>query len=179
MPPAFNLSQDQTLQFNLCYFAVLPALLLLRGRSLKILTGHYFRSAYFITSCEHLIFFKYRGTEAPRALPSNVHTYRLLIFKELGSRRGRYCVANKSFCLSAKKEEYESFRPFRQPSFSSRFTLQHLVLCAPFCEEANYSKAPLGLARTFFTPSASTAINNAPAPTPINKRWSPPLCANR
>ena len=26
------------------------------GRSLKKLTGHYFRSAYFIISCEHLIF---------------------------------------------------------------------------------------------------------------------------
>ena len=83
MPPAFNLSQDQTLQFNLCYFAVLPALLLLRGRSLKILTGHYFRSAYFITSCEHLIFFKFHEAEASCALSSNVHTYRLLIFKEL------------------------------------------------------------------------------------------------
>jgi len=29
---------------------------LLTGRSLKKLTGHYFRSAYFIISCEHLIF---------------------------------------------------------------------------------------------------------------------------
>jgi hypothetical protein len=37
MPPAFNLSQDQTLQFNLCLLALLPPLLL-RGRSLKILT---------------------------------------------------------------------------------------------------------------------------------------------
>jgi hypothetical protein len=37
MPPAFNLSQDQTLQFNLCLLALLPPLLL-KGRSLKILT---------------------------------------------------------------------------------------------------------------------------------------------
>jgi hypothetical protein len=40
MPPAFNLSQDQTLQFNLCLMS------LRTDRSLKILTGHYFHSAY-------------------------------------------------------------------------------------------------------------------------------------
>jgi hypothetical protein len=86
MPPAFNLSQDQTLQFNLCYFALLQAPSLLMGRSLKKLTGHYFRSAYFIISCEHLIYFKLDANpEIDAALTSNAHTYRLLIVKELYS----------------------------------------------------------------------------------------------
>jgi hypothetical protein len=47
MPPAFNLSQDQTLQFNLCYFALLQAPSLLTGRSLKKLTGYFRRSILF------------------------------------------------------------------------------------------------------------------------------------
>ena len=92
MPPAFNLSQDQTLQFNLCYFALLQAPSLLMGRSLKKLTGHYFRSAYFIISCEHLIFKVLRQSEDQRCTSSNAHTYRLLIVKELYSvlRVSRY-----------------------------------------------------------------------------------------
>jgi hypothetical protein len=39
---------------------------------------------------------------------------------------------------AAKKEEYEAFAAFRQPSFFSRFTLHlHVV----FSEGANYSQA--------------------------------------
>ena len=54
---------------------------------------------------EHLMLF----VAAP-----NAHTYRLLIFKD------RYLVllAEEAFCSSAKKEEYEAFAAFRQPSFS-------------------------------------------------------------
>ncbi|WP_221291433.1 MULTISPECIES: hypothetical protein, partial [unclassified Janthinobacterium] len=54
------------------------------------------------------------------ALTSNAHTYRLLIVKELYSVL-LICYSraiDKALCLSAaKKEEYEAFRTFRQPSF--------------------------------------------------------------
>ena len=36
------------------------------------------------------------------------------------------------------------FQHFVNLLFYPRFTLQHLVLCAPFCEEANYSKGAAG-----------------------------------
>ncbi|WP_209726949.1 hypothetical protein, partial [Duganella sp. 1411] len=58
---------------------------------------------------------------------------------------------DKSFCSSAQKKEYEAFRLFRQPLnhfFFSRFT-PHLH--APFCEEANYSKAWIELTSFIFT----------------------------
>ncbi|WP_208600038.1 hypothetical protein, partial [Duganella phyllosphaerae] len=49
------------------------------------------------------------------ALSSNVHTYRLLIFKELYS-----VLRFAAIVLSAaKKKEYEAFSSFRQPSFFS------------------------------------------------------------
>src|SRR6202007_551174 len=136
MPPAFNLSQDQTLQFNLCYFAIFMAPSLLTGRSLKILTGHYFHSAYFITSCEHLIFFKFHAT---RRLRVHFHQTSTLIDCKLLKNFIRYCLqlVDKAFCLSvAKKEEYEAFRCFRQPSF---LLLNHFLvrpvhrIYIPFC----------------------------------------------
>ncbi|MDO8037280.1 hypothetical protein O3297_28015, partial [Janthinobacterium sp. SUN128] len=78
------------------YFALLQAPSLLMGRSLKKLTGHYFRSAYFIISCEHLIYFKFDANpKIDAALTSNAHTYRLLIVKEL------YSVT--AFALSTKR----------------------------------------------------------------------------
>ncbi|WP_208600094.1 hypothetical protein, partial [Duganella phyllosphaerae] len=75
---------------------------------------------------------------------SNVHTYRLLIFKEL------YSVLHFAAIVlsAAKKKEYEAFSLFRQPSFSYfsylRFTLQQLEKRALFCEGANHSKGHWG-----------------------------------
>jgi hypothetical protein len=63
MPPAFNLSQDQTLQFDL-EFA-------LRNRSELHFYFH-----------ERLRSFNH-GPCGPWHSPSNAHAYRLLIFKEL------------------------------------------------------------------------------------------------
>ncbi|WP_298413713.1 hypothetical protein, partial [Janthinobacterium sp.] len=54
------------------------------------------------------------------ALASNAHTYRLLIVKERYSVLLICCsrAIDKALCLSAaKKEEYEAFSAFRQPSF--------------------------------------------------------------
>ena len=71
MPPAFNLSQDQTLQFNLllshskshsCHFSLSKYW---QGSSLEVLTF----------SCERLFLFLFLST--------NVHTYHLFFFKDL------------------------------------------------------------------------------------------------
>ncbi|WP_230541445.1 hypothetical protein, partial [Janthinobacterium sp. FW305-129] len=83
-----------------------------------------------------------------RCTTSNVHTYRLLIVKELYSVL-LIChsrAIDKALCLSAaKKEEYEAFHYIRQLLLFSRFTLH---LHASFSEGANYSPAlcaPQGL----------------------------------
>jgi hypothetical protein len=112
MPPAFNLSQDQTLQFNLCLLALLPPVLL-PGRSLKILTVTSLlkQRISFVRTFDNLSIqqrFRTAGTS------SNAHTYRLLIVKD----RIRYCLAVvcESFCSSAAEEEdYAVFRLTRQP----------------------------------------------------------------
>ena len=87
MPPAFNLSQDQTLQFNLCYF--FPFLeSVLSNRSLTQITDRLLLAKHPIYYfCEHLIFFKLNQfTEVtwPRSL-SSAHIYWLLIVKDLYS----------------------------------------------------------------------------------------------
>jgi hypothetical protein len=86
MPPAFNLSQDQTLQFNTCY-----CFLFLRiGRSLNVLTSSSHLSPKektlktYLNTSVRLDTFAYtinpkinRSVRTPSA-----HTYRLLVFKE-------------------------------------------------------------------------------------------------
>ena len=81
---------------------------------------------------------------------------------------------------AAKKKEYEAFSLFRQPSFPYFFNLRFtLHLHALFCEGANYSQARRGLASIFLATSDKIIMASAAAPTPINIRWSPPLCANK
>ena len=67
MPPAFNLSQDQTLQFNLCKL------------SSKLTWKNQFH-----VSIRVFLFAKHHIAYAMRRRPPtpNAHTYRLLIFKE-------------------------------------------------------------------------------------------------
>src|SRR5580700_9476468 len=86
MPPAFNLSQDQTLQFNACY-----CFLFLRiGRSLNVLTSSshllpkektlktYLNTSVRLDTFAYTINPKInRSVRTPSA-----HTYRLLVFKE-------------------------------------------------------------------------------------------------
>jgi len=62
---------------------------------------------------------------------------------------------DKALCLSAaKKEEYEAFSAFRQPSFFLHFTLH---LHASFSEGANYSPALKGL-QGLFLPFSNIAV---------------------
>src|ERR1700712_5290807 len=85
MPPAFNLSQDQTLQFNACY-----CFLFLRiGRSLNVLTSSAYLSisgktlkTYLNTSVRLDTFASCSSPKTRTASPSSAHTYRLLVFKE-------------------------------------------------------------------------------------------------
>jgi hypothetical protein len=52
MPPAFNLSQDQTLQFNTCFAEIICV------AQLKILTGKYLYT-YLDSKCEQFDAFAY------------------------------------------------------------------------------------------------------------------------
>ncbi|MFS2140397.1 hypothetical protein, partial [Duganella sp. Dugasp56] len=78
-----------------------------------------------------------RNPKVSCALPSNVHTYRLLIFKELCS----VLLAEEALCSSAKRQDYEAFRMFRQALHFLLFSRNTQHLHAPFCGEANYSKS--------------------------------------
>ena len=89
MPPAFNLSQDQTLQFNACY-----CFLFLRiGRSLNVLTSSSHLpvarktlKTYLNTSVRLDTFASRqrlrRNTTTLLSKTPSAHTYRLLVFKE-------------------------------------------------------------------------------------------------
>ena len=86
-------------------------------------------------SCEHLIFFKFRGTEAPRALPSNAHTYRLLIFKDPA-------YLTKRFVRQQRGEIMRYIVQLVNPFDFSAWRFDHLAsLRVRRCEGQNYSSA--------------------------------------
>ena len=70
MPPAFNLSQDQTLQFNLC----------LKTHSLNGIDQIFTSEFLLFTIREYSV--RRPGLFRPRLSRPNTHAYRLLIFKE-------------------------------------------------------------------------------------------------
>src|SRR6266702_6518106 len=89
MPPAFNLSQDQTLQFNACYCFLFFRI----GRSLNVLTSSSHLSpkektlkTYLNTSVRLDTFASRqrlrRNTATLLSKTPSAHTYRLLVFKE-------------------------------------------------------------------------------------------------
>ena len=101
MPPAFNLSQDQTLQFNSCYCFLFSRI----GRSLNVLTSSshlpvsqktlktYLNTSVRLDTFAHSHFTQ-KALRSPhkiaRALPlSSAHTYRLLVVKEHSPNRHR------------------------------------------------------------------------------------------
>src|SRR6185437_6217634 len=93
MPPAFNLSQDQTLQFNLC----------LKTHSLNGI-DQIFTTSEFLLYLSVSIWPKRPGLFRPRLSHPNTHAYRLLIFKE---RFWLTCHQHRSeiitrFCLSCQ-----------------------------------------------------------------------------
>src|ERR1700710_949619 len=112
MPPAFNLSQDQTLQFNLCFVPSLAGSCepsLTQNTDSCVLAN---LSVFLLR--EHLLYnLSIPAYQVRRRTPSSAHTYRLLVFKELQFvlRRplmGRGCEA---LCSSAaERQDYAAFR---------------------------------------------------------------------
>src|SRR5579863_6030122 len=108
MPPAFNLSQDQTLQFNACY-----CFLFLRiGRSLNVLTSSshllpkektlktYLNTSVRLdtfASRQHLL----RNTTTIQSQAPSAHTYRLLVFKEHSHPPQNPNLQNRRFRVAA------------------------------------------------------------------------------
>ena len=98
MPPAFNLSQDQTLQFNLCKL------------SSKLTWKNQFHVSIrvFLFARHHITYAMQRRPPTP-----NAHTYRLLIFKEQAATPlvrldltliGRLCLSSRR-CVSSEEME--------------------------------------------------------------------------
>ena len=83
MPPAFNLSQDQTLQFNLCKL------------SSKLTWKNQFHVSIrvFLFAKHHITYVMQRRPPTP-----NAHTYRLLIFKEQAFNE--LCILAQSLYIS-------------------------------------------------------------------------------
>ncbi|MDO8049034.1 hypothetical protein O3301_11240, partial [Janthinobacterium sp. SUN211] len=109
---------------------------LLMGRSLKKLTGHYFRSAYFIISCEHLIYFKYYSNpKIAAALTSNAHTYRLLIVKELYSVTAFALSTKRCVCQLRRRKSMKHFCTIVNTFFSTTQPLK----AVPFVPQTSAS----------------------------------------
>src|ERR1700710_1276358 len=150
MPPAFNLSQDQTLQFNAFY-----CFLFLRiGPSLNVLTSSshlpvarktlktYLNTSVRLdtfASRQHLPGNPEKHRHAQSQAPS-AHTYRLLVFKEHSlptvesqpSEPHRFRVA----ASAAQKRDYEeSFSPCQQ-------VCERLLSNLPILEAACFSSGP-------------------------------------
>src|ERR1700710_3067429 len=90
MPPAFNLSQDQTLQFNLCF---VPSLAGSEEPSLTQNTDScVLANLSVFLLCEHLLYnLSIPAYQVRRRTPSSAHTYRLLVFKELQMAKRFVC----------------------------------------------------------------------------------------
>jgi len=66
----------------------------------------------------------------------NAHTYRLLIFKD----RCLVLLAEEAFCSSAKRQDYEAFRIFRQALLFLFFPHSTLHFHVLFREGQNHIK---------------------------------------
>src|SRR6266702_3584865 len=135
MPPAFNLSQDQTLQFNACYCFLFFRI----GRSLNVLTSSSHLSpkektlkTYLNTSVRLDTFASRqrlrRNTATLLSKTPSAHTYRLLVFKEYSPKpprsdsfqTRRFLVA----AVAAQKRDYVLRLAFRQQVFYSTPTFR-------------------------------------------------------
>src|SRR5271165_6409149 len=132
MPPAFNLSQDQTLQFNLCFWHFC---LILSNRSLTQNTDRpvRFQTVLFFFFCEHLICKVLRSDlHQTAALPSSAHTYRLLIFKELHPA----CFASRCFrCTSLRFQQIVLFVSSRETRLCGSFRFPSTTLFILFSKQ--------------------------------------------
>ncbi|WP_233410764.1 hypothetical protein, partial [Rugamonas violacea] len=92
----------------------------------------------------------FTASEETAALSSNIHTYRLLIVKELIRcclQPGFEPLTKRFVCQLRRRKSMQRFGHFVNPVFPRialknfpRFTLRRGHLRAPFCGEANYSK---------------------------------------
>ena len=119
MPPAFNLSQDQTLQFNLCVEASRLPRSFERSLTLRKLTDQIRRSSH-VLLCEHCI-----TCEATLSEDSGVRypaptLIGCLVVKEL---RCRLCRSALLRCLQQRNEIMQSFLRFVN-RFSKLFLLR-------------------------------------------------------
>src|SRR3954469_10268532 len=126
MPPAFNLSQDQTLQFK-----PVTVFGLFRTRSLTQRTDEVFNHLSMAKPSFHYCvrLDTFASRPAPEKTPqpgarraSSAHTYRLLVFKD---RFAHFTAPTQppgtaSFCVAAsaaEKRDYEDSLSVRQPHF--------------------------------------------------------------
>jgi hypothetical protein len=119
MPPAFNLSQDQTLQFNLCFSDTA-----IGGHLLKNTDDSFLRRSRFNYLCRRLLLYFEHRDRSLGHITSNAHTYRLLIVKEFCPEALAAILAepDKSLCLSAAPGgDGTVFRALRHPDFSLSF----------------------------------------------------------
>ena len=135
MPPAFNLSQDQTLQFNLCF---VPFLAGSEEPSLTQNTDRNVLANLPIFFCEHLINLKYSDTcrSIYRRTPSSTHTYRLLIFKELylpGVLLPEHCFR---IVLFVNSKEARLCSTFDVPSSTPNLLLQTFTFFPVFSQNS-------------------------------------------
>jgi hypothetical protein len=116
MPPAFNLSQDQTLQFKpvTVFGSVEPV-------AHSKLTGYELLHKPDLLSCETLDTFAFANPERFAASPSSAHTYRLLVVKDrIACRTGFHYYRTVSFRVAAsaaEKRDYEELSLRRQQVF--------------------------------------------------------------
>ena len=137
MPPAFNLSQDQTLQFNLCF---VPFLAGSEEPSLTQNTDRNVLANLPIFLREHLINLKFPTLPKHRCrTPLSAHTYRLLIFKE-PTYLAKFCNLSHCFwivvfanskeaelCVDFNYSSSTSLSFFLSDSFASRKILRHTI----------------------------------------------------
>ena len=112
LPPAFNLSHDQTLQFNSLLIAFLFGDSLLNHHS--NIDWHsdclFDQAACFVLSSMSICILK---SNFYIRLATYAHTYRLLIFKELFNQPCLGLVVFESFCTVLRwvqKRDYEAFQ---------------------------------------------------------------------
>ena len=123
MPPAFNLSQDQTLQFNLCFVASLPAPSLMH-RSLNILTN-----APLLKRTLLSFSWTFDSLRIPISALANTGRFPQMptlidcLFLKIFLLQHFLRIANKSSCSSAaQKRDYAVLLYFCQSVFSSKHT---------------------------------------------------------
>ena len=160
MPPAFNLSQDQTLQFNLCF---VPFLAGSEEPSLTQNTDRIVLSNFPIFLCEHLINLKF--PTLPKhccRTPLSAHTYRLLIFKE-PTYLAKFCNLSHCFWIvvfaNSKEAELCVDLNYSSSTSLSFFLLIHLY----------FAKT---LKHTIHQQSQLLCSSSNLESTPINESWN-------